>query len=103
MPRSFATRKDRHVLNVNKMAPRKNQGGQRVYQDKDLDMVLDIKRMLHEEGFTIAGARKKLSEPAAGRTGGETVLVPDDGEKEKLADALGKFKDELKDILDIIK
>lgn len=87
------------------LSPRKNKGGQRVYLQKDLDLVLRIKRMLHEEGFTIAGARKKLSEPAAGRTGGETekVLVPDNVEKEKLADALGKFKDELKDILDIIK
>ena len=48
------------------LAPRKNQGGQRVYQDKDLDMVLDIKRMLHEEGYTIAGARKKLAESGRG-------------------------------------
>ena len=85
------------------LSPRKNKGGQRVYLQKDLDLVLRIKRMLHEEGFTIAGARKKLSEPAASKTGGEKVLVPDNGENEKLADALGKFKDELKDILDIIK
>ena len=82
------------------LSPRKNKGGQRVYLQKDLDLVLRIKRMLHEEGFTIAGARKKLSEPAAK---GDKVFVPDSGDKEKLADALGKFKDELKDILDIIK
>lgn len=84
------------------LSPRKNKGGQRVYLQKDLDLVLRIKRMLHEEGFTIAGARKKLSEPVTGGTA-DKVHIPDNGEKEKLADALGKFKDELKDILDIIK
>jgi len=41
--------------------PRKNRGGQRVYQPRDLDLVFRIKRMLHEEGYTIAGAKKKLS------------------------------------------
>ncbi len=44
------------------LSPRKSSGGQRVYQQKDLDLVLSIKRMLHEEGYTIAGARKKIAE-----------------------------------------
>ena len=78
------------------LSPRKNRGGQRVYLQKDLDLVLRIKKMLHEEGFTIAGARKKLSEPAAGKNGGEAERPSnqDSGDREKLADALGRFKDE---------
>ncbi|MBI5038873.1 MAG: MerR family transcriptional regulator [Nitrospirae bacterium] len=44
------------------LAPRKNRGGQRVYEQKDIDAVLKIKKMLYEEGFTIAGARKRLQE-----------------------------------------
>ena len=44
------------------LAPRKNRGGQRVYEQKDIDAILNIKKMLYEEGFTIAGARKKLQE-----------------------------------------
>ena len=44
------------------LAPRQNRGGQRVYEQKDIDAVLKIKKMLYEEGFTIAGARKRLQE-----------------------------------------
>ena len=42
------------------LAPRKTRTGQRVYRPRDIEMVLEIKKLLYEEGFTIAGARKKL-------------------------------------------
>ncbi|HET6373985.1 MAG TPA: MerR family transcriptional regulator [Candidatus Polarisedimenticolia bacterium] len=48
------------------LAPRKNRSGQRVYQRKDIDTVIRIKKLLYEEEYTIAGARKKLDdEPEA--------------------------------------
>lgn len=34
---------------------------QRLYRAKDLETILVIKKLLYEEGFTIAGAKKKLS------------------------------------------
>jgi DNA-binding transcriptional MerR regulator len=40
--------------------PKKNTGGQRVYSKKELDLILEIKRLLHKEGWTIAGAKKML-------------------------------------------
>lgn len=50
------------------LAPRKNRSGQRVYQRKDIDTVLRIKKLLYEEEYTIAGARRKLEEePQNGR------------------------------------
>jgi DNA-binding transcriptional MerR regulator len=49
------------------LAPRKNRSGQRVYQRKDIEMVMRIKKLLYQEEYTIAGARKKLDEdPLAG-------------------------------------
>jgi len=42
------------------LAPKKSRSGQRIYRRRDVDLVLQIKRLLYEEGFTIAGARKKL-------------------------------------------
>lgn len=42
------------------LAPKKSRNGQRIYRRKDVDLVLQIKRLLYEEGYTIAGARKKL-------------------------------------------
>jgi len=42
------------------LAPTKSRSGQRLYRRKDIDLVLNIKKLLYQEGFTIAGARKKL-------------------------------------------
>lgn len=42
------------------LAPRKSRSGQRVYRPKDVALVKEIKKLLYDEGFTIAGARKKL-------------------------------------------
>ena len=42
------------------LAPRKNPNGQRLYRRKDIDLVLEIKKLLYEEGCTIAAARTKL-------------------------------------------
>src|SRR5689334_6282073 len=44
------------------LSPQKNRAGQRVYRRKDVEMVLRIRNLLYEEKFTIAGARKKISE-----------------------------------------
>ncbi len=40
--------------------PFKSGSLQRLYRRKDLDLILRIKKLLYEEGFTIAGARKKI-------------------------------------------
>ena len=42
------------------LKPSKNSSGQRIYRYKDVDLILLIKRLLYEEGYTIAGANKKL-------------------------------------------
>ena len=44
------------------LRPKKNRGGKRAYQDKDIEIVCQIKRLLYEEKYTISGARQKLSE-----------------------------------------
>lgn len=42
------------------LAPEKNRAGQRIYTDDDIQTVLAIKRLLYEEGYTTAGARRRL-------------------------------------------
>ncbi len=44
------------------LQPVKNARGQRLYRREDVQTVLRIKRLLYEEGFTIAGARRYLRE-----------------------------------------
>ena len=42
------------------LAPNKSRSGQRVYSEKELEIIKRIKQLLYEEGYTIAGAKKKL-------------------------------------------
>jgi len=42
------------------LAPNKSGGGQRLYTQHDVDVILRIKQLLYSEGLTIAGAKKKL-------------------------------------------
>ena len=55
------------------LAPAKNNSGQRIFRRRDIETILRIKSLLYEEGFTIAGAKKKLEQElkdngAKGRT-----------------------------------
>ncbi len=40
--------------------PKRADSRQRTYERKDLEIILEIKRLLYEENLTIEGARKKL-------------------------------------------
>lgn len=40
------------------LKPRKSRGHQRVYVQRDIETILEIKRMLYDEGYTIAGAKR---------------------------------------------
>jgi DNA-binding transcriptional MerR regulator len=42
------------------LEPVKGRQGYRLYRQQDVDLVLKIKRLLYDEGFTIAGARRHL-------------------------------------------
>ena len=42
------------------LEPVKSSSGHRLYRQEDVDLVLKIKRLLYDEGFTIAGARRHL-------------------------------------------
>ena len=94
------------------LAPNKSGGGQRLYTQREIDVVLRIKQLLYSEGFTIAGAKKKLdaelSDPAAATSsapapaGAQTAAKnsaarPDAGRK-----ALLKVKQELTAILALL-
>jgi DNA-binding transcriptional MerR regulator len=42
------------------LAPGKSKSGQRVYTEEELGVIRRIKELLYEEGYTIAGAKKRL-------------------------------------------
>jgi DNA-binding transcriptional MerR regulator len=41
--------------------PHKNDAGQRVYQRRDVELVIEIKKLLYEQRYTISGAKKFLA------------------------------------------
>jgi DNA-binding transcriptional MerR regulator len=61
------------------LQPVKSPKGHRLYRRQDVNMVFQIKRLLYDEGFTIAGARRHLNgqgpEPN-GDNGAETHSEP---------------------------
>jgi DNA-binding transcriptional MerR regulator len=57
------------------LEPVKSPSGHRMYRQEDVDMVFKIKRLLYDEGFTIAGARRHLRE-TNGAIGGEPSAHP---------------------------
>jgi DNA-binding transcriptional MerR regulator len=57
---------DAHVLRYWEsefsLKPHRSSSGQRLYRKPDLSMFMRIRRLLHDEGYTIAGARRVLAE-----------------------------------------
>ena len=44
------------------LSPAKNRSGNRVYQRKEIELILLVKHLLYTEKYTIDGARQKLNE-----------------------------------------
>ena len=51
------------------LQPVKSPKGHRLYRREDIELVFQIKQLLYEQGFTIAGARRHLSEQQDGENG----------------------------------
>ena len=64
------------------LAPQKNRAGQRVYRKRDVEMALRIKELLYEDQYTIAGAKKRLTNEIRGGGKLKVVGVDDDGQVE---------------------
>jgi DNA-binding transcriptional MerR regulator len=72
------------------LKPRKNKAGQRVYTKKNLDLVLQIKILLYQEKYTIAGVKKKFMENSRKK---KTVPIEKiDKAKKKLREILRTLK-----------
>jgi len=54
--------------------PNKSRSNQRLYRKQDVELILHLKDLLYNQGFTIAGARKKLREKP-GQKAAEPVVA----------------------------
>lgn len=70
------------------LSPNKSRSGQRVYSEKELEIIRRIKELLYEEGYTIAGAKKKLEAELASGGAVEEVREEEETGEEAPAEAL---------------
>ncbi len=69
------------------LSPAKSRSGQRVYNEKELAIIRRIKELLYDEGYTIAGAKKKLEGELAAGMVGKSVAVEEEEEDEGAGEA----------------
>jgi DNA-binding transcriptional MerR regulator len=86
------------------LAPAKNSSGQRIYRRRDIETVLRIKQLLYEEGFTIAGAKKRLEQEMAGRNDTPRAAAESEGAAEDPARKLLRdVRVQLREILTLLE
>lgn len=90
------------------LKPKKTSNGQRQYRRKDVEAVLEIKRLLYDEGYTIAGARKALKDrrrskkttgAQSSRQGPQAALFSEPPDRHATLEIV---KDELREILALL-
>ncbi len=81
-----------------KLRPKKKENGQRLYQKKEVQLALNIKKLLHEDGYTIEGAKKVLKEKNKSRKKDSSQLsILFD--REKVVEIIEDLKKDLRNIL----
>ena len=77
------------------LKPSKNKAGNRTYRIKDIQLILQIKKLLYEDKFTIEGAKKRLVSGVEGEP--NQLKITFSGAQPK--ELVQKIKNELQDIL----
>ncbi len=91
------------------LKPNKSGTGQRLYRRREVEVALDIKRLVHGEGYTLSGARQAL-EGSHRRLNAQTApqsAAPQDALRsnrrpEDVADTVGNVRAELREILSLL-
>jgi len=92
---------DAHVLRYweseFQLKPERSPSGQRIYRQPDLSRFLRIKSLLHDEGYTIAGARRVLE------GGGDSAPVVDVARVQAALDKVRALRDGIHELRDGIE
>ncbi len=93
------------------LKPNKSGTGQRLYRKRDVEVAVEIKRLVYGEGYTLSGARQVLGQqrkseaPAAHAT--EIAAKPPTGKastvkRDKVAEVIGRVRTELREIVGVL-
>jgi DNA-binding transcriptional MerR regulator len=87
------------------LKPNKSGAGHRLYRRRDVELALEIKRLVHSEGYTLSGARQALEQ---GHRRGTPQPVPQIGEstpgenQDRVAAVIGHARAELREIAGLL-
>ncbi len=91
------------------LKPQKNRAGNRIYTNKDIQLILHIKTLLREKKYTIEGAKKILEDysPDQGSSVNEKETIDknineDYAEAKKEKPSLKKDLEDIKSILELV-
>jgi DNA-binding transcriptional MerR regulator len=87
------------------LKPNKSGTGQRLYRRRDVELALRIKQLVHEEGYTIAGARSVLQEGHRRRAQPAELPLPASATGrplEEVAAGLNRIRVELREVLGML-
>ncbi|HET7105127.1 MAG TPA: MerR family transcriptional regulator [Terracidiphilus sp.] len=79
------------------LKPNKSGTGQRLYRRRDVEIALEIKRLVHGEGYTLPGARQALGQARSQAADGKPGRNPD-----AVASTIGHARAELREIAGLL-
>jgi len=84
------------------IAPMKTRGAHRQYRRRDVEVALRVRELLHDEGLTLDGVRRRLREESAPKAPAKPSLAPVDPGRDaelRLRAALVELRAELVELL----
>ncbi len=84
------------------LRPKKNRAGNRMYREKDILLIQEIKRLTRDEGYTLEGAKKRMQEASKAQSAAAPKKEKPDPSKMSpdLVDYLRQELTEIKRLLD---
>jgi len=84
------------------LKPNKGGTGQRLYRRREVELALRIKQLVHQEGYTLAGARQALEAVPKPRGKQPATLAPSNEQSQQRLDAatatIGRVRAELREL-----
>jgi DNA-binding transcriptional MerR regulator len=90
------------------LKPNKSGTGQRLYRKRDVEIAVEIKRLVYGEGYTLSGARQALGQsrraegPAAAAPEPSRTAAPAKKRDGKVAEVIGRARTELREIVGML-
>jgi len=84
------------------LKPNKGGTGQRLYRRREVELALRIKQLVHEQGYTLAGAKQAIESAPRARTKQASLVLTEEQSQKRLENAvamIGRARAELRDLV----